>query len=160
MAARLRRQKMIGVALLWSLASCFAVAALVAGLLTDIETRTWDWRLRFIAGQEPHNPKIKLIVIDQTSLDHFGANEKIYWPWPRSLYVPVLRFLERSGAKAVAFDMLFTEGSGQYGDDAEFAAAVKSSVPVVSAVALRGSGAAIPAGSEALFRQALSPDVE
>lgn len=160
MAARVRRQKRIAVLILWSLASCLAVAGVLAGLLTDIETRTWDWRLRFIANQEPHNPKIKLIVIDQTSLDHFSVNEKIYWPWPRSLYVPVLRFLERSGAKAAAFDMLFTESSGQFGDDAEFAAAVKSSLPVVSAVALRSSGVEIPADSGALFTRSLTRDVE
>jgi adenylate cyclase len=131
-------QKRLGALLIWIVVSVVAALSIQLDLLRDFELRTWDWRLRAIAGQYPHNPKIKIITIDQASLDHFASKEKIFWPWPRSLYVPVLEFLKRSGARAVAFDMLFTEGSGRVEEDVEFAGAVQRTLPVASALVLRG----------------------
>ena len=32
--------------------------------------------------------------------------DAITWPWPRSLYVPVVRFLHEGGAKVIGFDLL------------------------------------------------------
>jgi adenylate cyclase len=59
------------------------------------------------------------------------------WPWPRSLYQPILDYCRRQGAKAVAFDLLFTEHSS-YGmeDDQTFAAAVSNAPPFAAAVFL------------------------
>jgi adenylate cyclase len=135
---RASTQKRLGAFIIWVAVSAVAALSLSVDLLRDFELRTWDWRLRAISGQYPHNSKVKIITVDQASLDHFASREKIFWPWPRSLYVPVLEFLKRSGAKAVAFDMLFTEGSGRVEDDLEFAAAVQRSLPVVSTLVLRG----------------------
>lgn len=135
---RATTQKRLGAFAIWVVVSALAALCLSTDILRDFELRTWDWRLRAISGQYPHNPKIKIITVDQASLDHFASKEKIFWPWPRSLYVPVLEFLKRSGAKAAAFDMLFTEGSGRVEDDLEFASAVQNTLPVVSALVLRG----------------------
>jgi adenylate cyclase len=125
--------KRICSALIWIGLSTLAVCSLVAGALRDLEARTWDWRLQFIATPQLHNSKIKIITIDQRSLDYFARNEKIYWPWPRSLYVPVIEFLKRAGAKGVAFDILFTDDVGRVEEDAQLAAALKGQMPVVQA---------------------------
>lgn len=134
---RARSQKLLWTGIIWLGASLCAAVALSRDLLIDFEARTWDWRLQAIASQVPHNPRIKIVMIDQASLDHFSRREKIFWPWPRSLYVPLLEFLAAGGAQGVAFDMIFSETGAHVDDDELFTDAVKRTIPVVSAVALR-----------------------
>jgi adenylate cyclase len=136
---RVGTQRVLG-----SIAICLGVgllswAALFGHFLMDLEARTWDWRLRAIASAVPHNPDIKIITIDQASLDHFADEEKISWPWPRSLYVPVLEFLRKGGARVVGFDLLFTEAGVNVGDDDQLVTSVRESLPVVNALLLRSS---------------------
>ncbi len=120
--------------------------------LEEIENRTWDWRLKILAGSVTPDPDIKLIVIDQSSLDHFAREESIFWPWPRALYVPVIKFLERSRARGVAFDLIFSESSS-YGveDDAALTDVFKGSLPIVSAVAPQNSTAKLSAELSSRF---------
>jgi adenylate cyclase len=68
---------------------------------------------------------IRLILLDQNSLD-WAKNENGWnWPWPREVYSAILNYCRRNGAKAVAFDVLFTEPS-IYGneDDAALGKAI------------------------------------
>lgn len=147
------KQRVRGALVIWCATASIVAGALSFGLLQDFENRTWDWRVRFVASSSEHDPKIKLIMVDQTSLEHFARKESIYWPWPRSLYNPVLFFLQKAGAKGVAFDMLFTEHSIYGEDDKEFAQAVASTLPVVSAVALRSSGEDVDAKARQQFSE-------
>ncbi len=118
-----------------------AAAALLAlaetGLLDRWEFATWNWRAKFFARPTPSTEKIKLILLDQASLD-WGKNENgLSWPWPREVYGPIVDFCRRGGAKAVAFDVLYTEPS-LYGvsDDRSFAGSIKKSPPFVGALSL------------------------
>lgn len=115
-----------------------SLAALRSGVFERFENALWDRRLSVVASHVKPDPKIKIITIDQSSLDFFAREEKIYWPWPRALYEPVLKFLKEGGARAVAFDILFTEPSS-YGvdDDETFAQALKDGPPVVISATLR-----------------------
>ncbi len=115
-----------------------SLAALRSGVFERFENALWDRRLAVVAHYVKPDPKIKIITIDQSSLDFFSREERIYWPWPRALYEPVLRFLKEGGARAVAFDILFTEPSS-YGveDDDTFGAALKAGPPTVIAATLR-----------------------
>jgi adenylate cyclase len=130
-------QKRIGALIIWGVVSLLTALCMHADIVRDVESRTWDWRLRAIAAQRPHSSSIKIITVDQAALDYFAHHEKIYWPWPRSLYVPVLEFIKQGGARAAAFDLLFTEGAARVDDDREFASAVARSLPVVNALVLR-----------------------
>lgn len=134
------RYKILSALVIWVLTSVLVSAGVRWYWLGEIEDRTWDWRVRSAARATDHDPKIVLVMIDQTSLEHFAREEKIFWPWPRSLYNPLLFFLKKAGAKAVAFDLLFTESSTYVADDKEFSDVVGSSLPVVSAVAFRTTG--------------------
>lgn len=147
-AQKIRR----GVCAIWIGASLLAWVALRSVAVMNIESATWDMRQRLVADPARHDPKIKIIMVDQSSLDHFARQEQIYWPWPRSLYAPVLSYLQRAGARGVAFDMLFTESSSHVGDDSEFAEAVSRSLPVVSAVSLRREVADGDPAIEGLFK--------
>ncbi len=91
-----------------------AVIALVlwsAGILDRWEYTTWTWRVSLLARPGPATTKIKIILLDQASLD-WGKEENHWsWPWPREVYAPLIDFCTRGGAKAIIFDVLYTEPS-------------------------------------------------
>ncbi|NLR76180.1 adenylate/guanylate cyclase domain-containing protein [Leeia aquatica] len=100
-----------------ALAGLFALWVLMealAGLrlLAPLDTYFSDHLLRQHASQRPTPDNIVMIGIDQRSLeddamlDFAGRN----WPWPRMVHAELLRELQQRGAKAVIFDLTFTEG--------------------------------------------------
>ncbi|MDP1772111.1 MAG: adenylate/guanylate cyclase domain-containing protein [Methylobacter sp.] len=94
-------------------------------LLDQWEYTTWSWREKLLAQPSAYTPDIKIILLDQASLDWGASVNGLSWPWPREAYAPVIRFLQRAGAKVIAFDVLYTEAS-VYGveDDQVFADAM------------------------------------
>ncbi|HMP73805.1 MAG TPA: adenylate/guanylate cyclase domain-containing protein [Kiritimatiellia bacterium] len=106
-------------------AGLVALSASHLRAIEGIENVTWAWRVRMMAKPSPSTEEIKLVLIDQFSLDWVARELEETWIWPREFYAYILWFLEQGGAKAVAFDMLYTEASrrGVY-DDQEFGEAV------------------------------------
>ena len=95
------------------------------GWLDIWESKTWDLRASIMAKPGKATDNIRLILLDQNSLD-WAKNENGWnWPWPREIYSAILHYCLRNGAKAVAFDVLFTEPS-IYGieDDAALGRAI------------------------------------
>jgi adenylate cyclase len=84
--------------------------------LVRAEAVTWDWRETVLAKPGAATDRIRLIFLDQYSLD-WGKERGWSWPWPRQVYAPLLDFCRRGGAKAVAFDVIFSEPSGLGVDD-------------------------------------------
>ncbi|MDP2990847.1 MAG: CHASE2 domain-containing protein, partial [Kiritimatiellota bacterium] len=113
------------------------------GALDRFEAKTWDWRVTSLAKPSPFTGKIRLIFIDQQSLDWVNKEMALRWPWPRTVYAPILEFCRRQGAKAVAFDMLYTEPSSyQVEDDNAFGTAIAQTKGFVSTIFLgRDTGA-------------------
>lgn len=146
-------KKTQGGLLIWLAASVLVAVGLVTGALRSIEQVTWDWRVRSIARSSAHDAQIKIITIDQTSIDYVSREMGLAWPWPRSIYNPILEFLAKGGAKAVAFDLLFTERSNEVNDDQSFAQAVKGTLPVVNSVALQRAGDGESVTSVRLFTE-------
>ena len=117
-----------------------ATALWCTGILDTWEYATWNKREQFFVRPSPASEKIKIILLDQASLD-WGKNQNGWsWPWPREVYAPILDFCKRGGAKAVAFDVIYTEPSS-YGvsDDSVFGAAIGRAPPFVGAVNLSPS---------------------
>ncbi|MSQ84474.1 MAG: adenylate/guanylate cyclase domain-containing protein [Myxococcales bacterium] len=101
-------------------------AALAFGLVAtpvgrDIEARTWDWRVRLWTPDRPASDAV-ILEIDEGSLRWLSRHEKVPWPLPRDVWCRILTELKLAGAKAVIFDVLFTEISEF---DEPFAACVK-----------------------------------
>ncbi len=96
-----------------------------SGLIDTWEAKSWDWRVGIMAKPGKATSKISLILLDQNSLDWGKDINGLTWPWPREIYGAIVNFCKRNGAKAVAFDVLFTDPSS-YGveDDAAFVQAV------------------------------------
>ena len=107
------------------------------GTLDSLENRLWDLRVRAFARPSEATDRIRLILLDQGSLDWADAELGVQWPWPREFYGVIVSFLTRSGARAAAFDVLYTEPSF-YGveDDETFAAAIRENGRIVAAVQL------------------------
>lgn len=100
---------------------CLVSAALAivlwqGGWLYPWEAKTWDWRTKIMAGPGKATGNILLIKLDQKSLDWASQEYGWNWPWPREIYTAIISLCRRNGAKAVAFDVLFTEPS-LYGVD-------------------------------------------
>ncbi len=93
----------IGIVLAWGLFG--------AGMLDSFEARTFDWRSRLLAAPYPDAPPIRVIMLDQASLDWAARENGLSWPWPREMYAVILDFCRRAGAASVAFDVLYTEPS-------------------------------------------------
>ncbi|MHC1790085.1 CHASE2 domain-containing protein [Solidesulfovibrio sp.] len=108
----------VGIAAAWLLT--------LTGITDAFEARSFDWRARLLAPRSATTDAVRLILLDQASLD-WGARENgLSWPWPREVYGFILDFCRRGGAAGVAFDVLYTEPSA-YGvaDDAALAEAGK-----------------------------------
>ncbi|MFC1497638.1 CHASE2 domain-containing protein [Verrucomicrobiota bacterium] len=85
-----------------------------AGWLEWIEGPAWDLRVRTLAKPDEASDRIRLIFLDQTSLDSTkeeSSELNLPWPWPREVYTAIINFCQRGGAKAIVFDVTFTEPS-------------------------------------------------
>jgi adenylate cyclase len=147
------RKRIQGGLAIWMGVSALVTALMYGGVFQSFENASWDWRVRSVAKASSRDTQIKIITIDQTSLEYVSKEMGLAWPWPRSVYGPVLEFLRTGGAKAVAFDLLFTEPSNEVGDDEAFAQKVGATLPVVSAVALQRGAAAESAEAQAVFKE-------
>ncbi|MEW6670802.1 MAG: CHASE2 domain-containing protein [Thermodesulfobacteriota bacterium] len=137
--SKLRQGLAVGLA-----AAAIALVLWGLGWLNLWEAKTWDWRSRLLARPGAATDDIRLILLDQNSLDWAYRENGLTWPWPRELYSAIVSYCRRSGAKAVAFDVLFTEPS-KYGveDDAAFSTAVNGFGRFAGAVFLGQSSGSI-----------------
>jgi len=108
--------------------------------LESLEAPTWTWRARFFSRKENLSEKVKLILLDQGSLDWAQRENDWPWPWPREVYSAISAFCKRGGARVLSLDLLFTEPS-VYGvtDDEALGQALRTGVPTVVAVQPGGS---------------------
>ncbi len=112
-----------------------AVALLVclldaSGLLQAYHLKTLDMLFRLVPLPKA-SPQVVVVTVDQPDLDLF-KDQGVTWPWPRQLYEHLIDFCRRGGAKAVIFDILFTEPSSRgVEDDQRLARAVAAAGNVV-----------------------------
>ncbi len=94
--------------------ACAAITILLTldGRLESLEFKTLDHRFRTqpVWDQAQGSPAgIEIILIDQHSIDLVSSEIQQRWPWPREFYAKLIGFLHQAGAKAVVFDMFFSE---------------------------------------------------
>ncbi|WP_273432721.1 CHASE2 domain-containing protein [Chitinibacter tainanensis] len=82
-----------------------------------------DWASR--QQNRPADPEIALIVIDDTSIAALGR-----WPWPRELHAQLLDRLQQLPAKAIGYDVIFSEAA-EPSSDAQLAKALRANGNVV-----------------------------
>jgi len=93
--------------------------------LEPFELKAYDrlCQMGLAGGRAPS--EIVLVTVDQGSLDA-AQKAGVNWPWPRQMYAPLVQYMTLAGARAVAFDILYTEPSA-YGveDDGIMAEALR-----------------------------------
>lgn len=113
----------------------------LSGGLERAEATLFDRRSRALAGiPADARPPIRLILLDQASLDWARDELGWSWPWYREAYGRILQYAVTGGAVAVAFDVLYTEPSvhGEEDDRAFGAALAATGKDVLAAVAFDG----------------------
>jgi adenylate cyclase len=118
-----------------ALGTVLALALWLPGWLDGFEARTWDLRERLFAKPGPATSQVATILLDQKSLEWGKKENSLSWPWPREVYSAITDFCARAGAKALVFDVFYTEPS-VYGvsDDQAFAAGISKNGRVVGAM--------------------------
>jgi adenylate cyclase len=78
------------------------------GTFQRLEMMAYDAMVKLKRSDKEAHPDIAIILIDEASIK--AMNSLIgRWPWPRTVYADLLDFLSMGGARAVAFDILYTE---------------------------------------------------
>jgi adenylate cyclase len=82
----------------------FAVTYFASPDLLDLlEMKTLD--LRFKArGAKDAGERVVIVAIDEKSINELGR-----WPWPRTRIAELVKTVSGGGAKAIGFDILFSE---------------------------------------------------
>lgn len=112
------------------------VAIFLLGLLvlftnefSKLDKIIYDWLL--IKNSPVVEQNTVIIAIDEKSLSKVGR-----WPWSRDVHATLLNTLETSKAKAIGFDILFTEPDISHPvRDTNFATAIERNKSVVLAIA-------------------------
>jgi len=126
MNRQLTRKRRILYGVLFGLAGAMVALGLhFLGVLDPWEAKTYDWRATLLARPGRASDQIRLIVLDQASLDWGKDQAGLTWPWPRETYSAIVDYCRRGGARALALDVLFTEPSSYgVGDDQALGAAM------------------------------------
>jgi adenylate cyclase len=92
-------------------ALALALAAQTLGLFDALERYSWDARARLMARPSAFTDQIRVIALDQSSLNWGERENGLSWPWPRELYALAVDFCRRAGAASLSLDVIFSEPS-------------------------------------------------
>ncbi len=135
----------------------------VSGGLDVLEWSALDARQRaWPAARAPERP-VRIVAVDQGSLEAIATRTGFSWPWPREFHGRIVDVLARAGARTVVFDVLFLEPDvdraelpGAQSDQA-FARALSRHGRVLLAGALGADGGpSPPAGSSTALPKSLA----
>ncbi len=108
----MKLKRIIGVNLALAIiaATCVLFLCREVDFFKRLELFSLDLSFR-IKGAHEHNPNIVIIEITDTDVAEIGQ-----WPWDRSWHAALAKALSDMGAKAIYFDMLFSEPSTERED--------------------------------------------
>jgi adenylate cyclase len=76
--------------------------------LATVELKTYDYRVRLAADSSTARRDTVLVSIDDSSIRRLEPQVG-RWPWPRVVHSYLIDYLHRAPAKAIVYDVLFTE---------------------------------------------------
>ena len=119
----------------WAGVSLFILTAITFAVRGD-----WMWRVdqtlydaSMRLWERAPSAEIVIVGVDEGSLEKLGR-----WPWPRALHAQLVERLTKAGARAIGFDMIFSE-PGITADDERLARAIAASGRVVLPAYLSGA---------------------
>ncbi len=106
-----------------ALTSAVLAILTATGASHRLELLLHDARIASGYGRKPPRGNVVIAWIDQDAIDYMRRLGQSF-PWPREIYKEVVTYLRQGGARAVAFDILFTE-PGLADDDKAFGACLE-----------------------------------
>ena len=107
------RRRGLAFILVGVLAAAIGIVAYATGALSRLELNSFDTRVS-IRGPQIPSPEVAVVAIDDQTFSDLG----VQWPFPRSLHGRLIDRLARDGAKAIAYDVQFTEPTTPKQDNA------------------------------------------
>jgi len=92
----------------------FVIAGLHSlGVFHFLEYKSYDMRVRFWADSNYSrvSDDIMVILLDNPSISWAQEERGWGWPWPREAYADIVNYMHLGDAKALAFDVIFSEPS-------------------------------------------------
>jgi class 3 adenylate cyclase/CHASE2 domain-containing sensor protein len=83
----------------------------LAGVFHFFEYKSYDLRVSLLAQNKRPADDIIVILLRQDCLDWAQKEKGWGWPWPRQAYAEIVDYMNLSGAKSIAFDVIFSEPS-------------------------------------------------
>ncbi|HZP13403.1 MAG TPA: serine/threonine-protein kinase [Nevskiaceae bacterium] len=87
------------------------VVTLFSGSMQSMERAVYDLGVR--GNDKPPSDRIAVIKIDDESIANIGT-----WPWPRTLHAQLIDKLHEAGAKAIGYEVFFSEAAPDAGGTA------------------------------------------
>jgi adenylate cyclase len=134
------------------LAAGIAAAGVMLGLyaldaLKTLELRSVDTRFS-VRGTQPQPKDLAVVAIDTETFNDL----KVQWPFPRRYHAKVLDELRKDGAKAIAFDVQFTERTTERDDNALIDAVGRSKNIVLATTEVDDKGHTAIFGGDQVLR--------
>ena len=142
---------LLAVALLWSAWLARTHLEGRNSVIDRLETASLDWRV-LIAGPLPPPKSVSVVAIDDATVTAEGG-----YPLPRERVAKIVEAIGRSGAKAVAIDILFAKSDAPAPGDAVLANALSGLPSVIAAAATfnKNVSSAVPMAQDVLSPAAM-----
>lgn len=150
MRTRKRRARLALMAAVALLAAGAGVGARQTDLLRWLELQSVDARFS-VRGNEPLPRDVAVVAIDTKTFNDFP---KRHWPYPRRLHAQAIRILKADGARAIAYDIQFTEPTDRKDDLALFNAVFDAGNVVLGTSEIGPGGRTRIFGSDAAVKAA------
>ncbi len=145
---QVRRARLIGLLSVALISAGLGVLAYATDALRSLELSTVDTRFSIRGTQERPDDLVVIRIDDVT----FNALDE-QWPFPRSLHARLIDRLREGGARAIAYDVQFTEPTVPREDNALIRAVERADGVVLAATEVNERGESGVFGGEAVVRQ-------
>jgi len=130
------------------LAAAIGIASYAGNFFGTLELNSVDTRFA-VRGTEDPRPDIAVVAIDDDTFSQLG----VQWPFPRSMHAALIDRLSAAGAKAIAYDIQFTEPTVPREDSALIRAVQRADNVVLATTEVEGQGRTNVFGGDAVLRR-------
>jgi CHASE2 domain-containing sensor protein len=145
----LTSQRAIALIVAAVVAATAGVATWLAGTWRSTDGKALSARFT-LRGTQPAPRDVVLVAID----DRTFSDLRLQWPFPRRLHAEVIDRLRRDGARAIAYDVQFTEPTDPRDDNALYDAVARARNVVLATTEVDANGQADVLGGPAVMRSA------
>ncbi|MBI4245063.1 MAG: adenylate/guanylate cyclase domain-containing protein [Planctomycetes bacterium] len=89
-------------------------------VLDKLDLAIYDVMMKKLVKKQESINNVVNIAITSEDLAYYQRESRMGWPWSRAFYNHVIGYCQKGKAKALMFDLLFTDFSQGAGDDTDF----------------------------------------